>query len=347
MSKLLAYTIGGQKIGIDILTWDEAMLSGNTAFIVIADTGSTPSNYTNISSVDNWDRFGNSSTFTMAQVKNEIIKLIPNTPTQAQYLILEKYMNIGINAMTKIGTTAMLGSTLTSTTSLTGITDTKMATTGSTSANLKVNSISGQTGTYWGDLRIEGKLWVEIIRRVKQEANLSIIRTNTTTALLGTAIGGLQIQGVKTSGDTYLFGVNKDGVLVAGFSGGTLYSVGYDNYLYAECTTNRTTTSTTCIKAQGLTGATVAGRYQVDFNAEVGNATAAGCTFVAFKVDNATWGCNYQYKTAATSTVQAISINMSRDITLTAATHCFDVWYWNSGGTACIPMNSIRVKRIC
>ena len=345
--KLLAYTIGGQKIGVDILSWDTAMLSGNTAFIAIADTGSTPANYTNVSSVTMWDTYGSPAGLTELQIKNEIIKLIPTTPTANQYTILAKYANVGINSMTKIGTTAILGSTLTSTTALTGITDTKMATTGSTTANLKVNSISGATGTFYGDYRIEGKLWVETIRRVKQEANLSILRANQTDVLTGTAIAGLNMRNIKTTGDTFTFGVNKDGVLVAGFTGGTLYSVGYDNYLYAECTTNRTTTSTTCIKAQGLTGATVAGKYQIDFNAEVGNATAAGCTSVAFKIDGATCGCNYQYKTAATSTVQAISINMSRDITLTAATHCFDIWYWNSGGTACTPMTSVRVKRIC
>jgi hypothetical protein len=120
---------------------------------------------------------------------------------------------------------------------------------------------------------------------------------------------------------------------------------GSDQYFYGESTTNRTTSSTTCIKAQGLSGTTLAGRYRVDFNLELGNASSNACSFAALKVDGTTWGSNYLYRTQVAASVQSVS--MSRDITLTNALHCFDIWYWNSAGTACVPISSIRVLRIC
>jgi len=123
MSKLLAYTIGGQKIGVDILSWDTTMLGGNPPFKVIADTGSTPANYTNVSSVTMWDTYGSLVGFTEVQKKTEILKLIPSTPTQAQYNVLANYMNVGINTMTKIGSNTIIGSAITGTTVLTGVTD--------------------------------------------------------------------------------------------------------------------------------------------------------------------------------------------------------------------------------
>jgi hypothetical protein len=145
MSKLLAYTIGGQIIGIDIQTWTQDMLSGNTAFMTIPDTGSTPNNYTDISSVNYWDNFGWNTLLTPAQIKEEIIKLIPDVPTPEQYLILEKYATVGINSMTKIGATAILGSVSVNDTSLTGVTDIKFNVTGGT-----VNGDIKTTGTICG-----------------------------------------------------------------------------------------------------------------------------------------------------------------------------------------------------
>lgn len=120
---------------------------------------------------------------------------------------------------------------------------------------------------------------------------------------------------------------------------------GSDQYFYGENTTNRTTTSTTCIKAQGLTGTTLAGRFEVTFSAEFGNATSNACTLGAFKIDNVTQGTNRLAR------FQVANGNLfdtfTRDVTLTAATHCFDIWYWNNAGTACVPISTIRVKRIC
>jgi hypothetical protein len=119
---------------------------------------------------------------------------------------------------------------------------------------------------------------------------------------------------------------------------------GSDQYFYVECLTNRTTTSTTCQNALSMTVTTLAGRYQVDFYAELGQATSNACVLGAFKIDDVTQGSNILLRN------QVANFNSyhvwSRDITLTAASHTFDIFYWNSGGTACIPAASIRVKRI-
>ena len=115
--KLLVYTIAGQKIGIDIQVWTNDILSGNTAFMAIADTGSTPTNYVDITSFDYWDKFGGKTTLTQAQIKTELIKLIPTIPTPEQIITLQ---NWGIFIDTTF--------------------------------------LSGETGTFVGDFRVEGKL---------------------------------------------------------------------------------------------------------------------------------------------------------------------------------------------
>lgn len=89
--KLLAYQINGQTIGIDIGVWDDAMLSGNTAFMAIADSGSTPTDYVDISSIVYWDGFGAFTTLTENEVKDEILKLKPDNLTDEEEEIYESY----------------------------------------------------------------------------------------------------------------------------------------------------------------------------------------------------------------------------------------------------------------
>ncbi len=275
--KLLAYTISGQTIGIDIGVWDDAMLSGNTAFIAIADTGSTPTDYVDISSTYYWDNFGGNTTLTAAEIKQEIVKLIPDTPTPEEYLMLENYATDGLNSMTNIDDGVTFGSVLTGTTYLTGVTDNKMATSGDSTANLEVSTISGDSGTFWGDYRIEGKLWVETIRRVKQEANQLIIRVEQDSGLGGGNIAGMVILDPTgattgaTSGETpyYIVGVDKDGVLVAGWSGDTQPVARGSASMTTYSTTDTggiTTTSTSDVLMQGMEITSVpAGDYFLSF----------------------------------------------------------------------------------
>jgi len=59
MSKqLLAYQISGQTIGIDIGTWNDSDLNGNSPYLMILSGQTIPNGYVNISSIVNWDRFG-------------------------------------------------------------------------------------------------------------------------------------------------------------------------------------------------------------------------------------------------------------------------------------------------
>ena len=131
----------------------------------------------------------------------------------------------------------------------------KMPKTGSTDTNFEVNTISGQSGTFWGDYRVEGKLWVETIRRVKQEANQIIVRVDQDSGLGGGNYAGLTILNPTgattgaTSGNTYYaLGVNKDGVLIAGWSGDTqpvARGVYGSEYQLASALAETTTTSAT------------------------------------------------------------------------------------------------------
>ena len=221
--KLLVYTIGGQQIGFDILTWNDVMLSGNTAFMAIADTGSTPTNYVDVSSMVNWDRFGSLTTLTDSEIKSEITKLITDAPTPEELAILEDW---GLFIDTDV--------------------------------------LSGQTGTFWGDLRVEGKLWTETIRRVKQEANIMYVRVNQDSGLGGGSIAGLSILNPTgpTTGYTslddipyYIIGVDKDGELVAGWSGDTQTVVrGSAGGMTTYNTTNPGTITTTSATDVLLTG---------------------------------------------------------------------------------------------
>jgi hypothetical protein len=55
---LLAYQISGQTVGIDLVGWNDADLNGNPAFQIILSGQTVPSGYTDIDSIENWDRFG-------------------------------------------------------------------------------------------------------------------------------------------------------------------------------------------------------------------------------------------------------------------------------------------------
>jgi len=55
---LLAYQISGQTVGVDISSWSDVDLNGNKAFKIIRSGDTTPSGYTDISTIELWDRFG-------------------------------------------------------------------------------------------------------------------------------------------------------------------------------------------------------------------------------------------------------------------------------------------------
>jgi len=235
--KLLVYTIAGQKIGIDIQVWDDTILSGNTAFLAIADTGSTPTNYVDITSFDYWDKFGGKTGLATPLIRKELVKLIPSTPTPQQIVTLE---NWGIF--------------------------------------IDTTYLSGNTGTFVGDFRVEGKLWVETIRRVKQETNQMIVRVDQNSGLGGGNIAGMQILNPTgaTTGYTsiddipyYIVGVDKDGILVAGWSGDTQPVMRGTSTITTYSAKNAGTITTTSATDVLLTGMQItsvaAGNYFLSF----------------------------------------------------------------------------------
>jgi hypothetical protein len=55
---LLAYQINGQTVGTDLIEWDSNDLNGKQPFKIIRSGDTTPSGYIDISSITNWDKFG-------------------------------------------------------------------------------------------------------------------------------------------------------------------------------------------------------------------------------------------------------------------------------------------------
>jgi hypothetical protein len=55
---LLAYQISGQTVGVDLTSWSNVNLNGNSAFIIINSGQTIPNNYVNISSITNWHLYG-------------------------------------------------------------------------------------------------------------------------------------------------------------------------------------------------------------------------------------------------------------------------------------------------
>lgn len=72
--ELLAYTINGQIVGIDLQQWN--IPDGNSAFIIINSGDTAPSGYTNITSIINWYMFGNTCANDYLVCKDQIKLLV-------------------------------------------------------------------------------------------------------------------------------------------------------------------------------------------------------------------------------------------------------------------------------
>lgn len=55
---LLAYTINGQTVGVDLPSWNSEDLNGNQPFMLILSGQTIPSSYEDISSIIHWNQFG-------------------------------------------------------------------------------------------------------------------------------------------------------------------------------------------------------------------------------------------------------------------------------------------------
>lgn len=126
-----------------------------------------------------------------------------------------------------------------------------------------------------------------------------------------------------------------------------LQLTGPNSYLYIDTTTKKTNASTTCARYLGLTGTSMpAGRYKLDYFGTFGTTGSNGETLVKFTVDNNIVGGKETYFRMSIAAAKQTA-STSRDLTLTAGTHCFDIWYRARAHTACGDYGMIRVIRIC
>jgi len=256
--RLLTYTIGGQKIGIDIRTWNDAMLGGNSAFIALADTGGLPTDYVDISSTIYWDQFGGITTLTPAEIKNEILKLIPDEPTAQEYEILEGYMNVGINSMTNILSGVTLGSIVGGEEYLTGVTDNKLSVdeSGNVYEDLVfVGKLTGTTAVFSEDLLVEGQLNFNYANQINTTQEFIRIRYNAISGIIN--FSGLAMINADGAGNNFLMGVDNTGTMVGGWSGSTLQPIATGTTTGGMTTysaTNLTTLTTTSLTDVLLTG---------------------------------------------------------------------------------------------
>jgi hypothetical protein len=75
---LLAYQINNKTVGIDIQQWNGEDLNGKEPFKIILSGETIPNNYVNISSILNWDQFGEISANDYMVVRFEIRDLCKN-----------------------------------------------------------------------------------------------------------------------------------------------------------------------------------------------------------------------------------------------------------------------------
>lgn len=75
--KLLAYILNGEILGVEKTSWNDDEFTGIT-FSACTDTTTIPSNYSDISNIYNWGRFGEEAGLTYVEVRNEIKKHIPS-----------------------------------------------------------------------------------------------------------------------------------------------------------------------------------------------------------------------------------------------------------------------------
>jgi hypothetical protein len=126
-----------------------------------------------------------------------------------------------------------------------------------------------------------------------------------------------------------------------------LQLTGQGSILYGERIANDTNGTTTCKKYLGVTGTSMAaGCYSVDFTGTFGTSGSNGETLVLFTCDNTIVGGKETY--FRMSTAKAVqTASTFRNLTLSAGTHCFDIWYRSCSSTACAEYGAIRVRRIC
>lgn len=74
--KIIAYQINGQTVGVDLLSWLNTDLKGNEPFRCIPKNEDIPSGYVDISSIENYDKFGLNVSSDHMSIKKGIVEIV-------------------------------------------------------------------------------------------------------------------------------------------------------------------------------------------------------------------------------------------------------------------------------
>ena len=133
--------------------------------------------------------------------------------------------------------------------------------------------------------------------------------------------------------------VRDSNVTIESLTGGTGY------YFYIDKTLTETTTSIVdIVYLSGYSAPLSAGEWFVDFNAIGGNLSPNKYIGVSFWIDSVLQGVESYFKTNDANVVMPFVI--TKDLTLTAGIHLFEIRYRNVGGTAILEYGAIRTRQV-
>jgi len=215
-------------------------------------------------------------------------------------------------------------------------------------------SLLGDTGVFTGDYRIEGKLWVETIRRVKQEATDMWLRIGQDTPLSGSNTSGIEIFNVATVGDSFIFGVNKEGILMAGWNdpstGPNLSPVGggvYGTEFHLNESNGSTTSSATTpqTKVTMVTSNLPAGKYKIFAKWRFSHSSDRSSALFDITVNGSTLGTQTPLSVEPKDTTNITSLTESLYLDISGVNTIL-LRFWNENDSTTISDASIELIRV-
>ena len=115
-------------------------------------------------------------------------------------------------------------------------------------------------------------------------------------------------------------------------------------YYYIQKLTQQTTTGGPTVYLTGTSPVLSAGTWSIDFNAIGGNNNVNKIIEVGFYIDNVLQGHLLSNKSSSSS--NDISMVITKDLTLTNATHTFEIRFEAVSGSAFIEYGAIRARLV-
>jgi len=211
--------------------------------------------------------------------------------------------------------------------------------------------LDASAGIFSGDLRVEGKLWVETIRRVKQEATDIWLRIDQDTPLGGSNTSGLEIFNVATVGDSFIFGVDKDGILMAGFNDPsialkpvtTIY--GSEFQLVEDNGSSTSSATTPQTKVTMVTTDLPAGKYKVFAKWRFLHSNTNNSAYFDVTVNGSTLGTQtpFSVEPKDATNISSLSATLYADL---SGVNTILLRYWNESASTTISDASVEVIRV-